>query len=622
MPLSWGSTPAASDIINAYDYPRHDDGDDDDDGSDFAPSIHDDGDDGDGEVGLVREASLGKRAKPSLRTINKPAADNGGALGSADAPTPPKDVPDLPDNNGHHTPPKAAAEVAVPASTYSGLKNQVDAGRQHRHQRSFSSSSDSSNDDHDLEKPPITKLPHPTLKELEMEDLNRGGYPDGNRRKRETKRPPRLNIDAVREAEERGSMTSLPDLIRRATRLAGNLDRGRTASRFGILDMLNAGGGGGDARGRPPGQRNSGSLSDILASFPPPGAATPSGDLHQYDRQANPDARLPDDDHPDAQRSRGRRRCCGMPRWAFILLCVALVIIVVAAVVVPVVLLVVIPRQRDSANAQTPASGPMSTDTCAAEHPCQNGGVSTGSLGSDSCGCVCVDGFSGSDCSAGDDSSCTTLDVSGASAEYQNATLGSALPRLFEGAGDNFSIPLDASKIVSLFNTENVSCTSENAIVTFNGHNQRRGPVRRRQYHRDPVTSRGVFENVENRRPEVPTPTSTESTSTHPSSSSSPSPSAISKRTLDFARVAVLFILQQTGDFKDATTANESIQRFFRSNSDSDDEDEDGDEKEGEGQFNKPMDVSCDDQEFELDFVRFSITLANGTVVGGGGTGG
>ncbi|KAK5104199.1 hypothetical protein LTS08_002085 [Lithohypha guttulata] len=52
------------------------------------------------------------------------------------------------------------------------------------------------------------------------------------------KRPPKLDINAVREAEKRGSMTSLSDLIRRATRLASNLDRGRTASSLGHLNMF------------------------------------------------------------------------------------------------------------------------------------------------------------------------------------------------------------------------------------------------------------------------------------------------------------------------------------------------------------------------------------------------
>lgn len=52
------------------------------------------------------------------------------------------------------------------------------------------------------------------------------------------RRPPKLDIDAVRQAESRGSMTSLPDLIRRATRLAASLERGRRpASRFDLDDF-------------------------------------------------------------------------------------------------------------------------------------------------------------------------------------------------------------------------------------------------------------------------------------------------------------------------------------------------------------------------------------------------
>ena len=43
--------------------------------------------------------------------------------------------------------------------------------------------------------------------------------------------PPRLNLDAVRDAEARGSLTSLPDLIRRATKLAAVLETGRPGSR-------------------------------------------------------------------------------------------------------------------------------------------------------------------------------------------------------------------------------------------------------------------------------------------------------------------------------------------------------------------------------------------------------
>lgn len=55
------------------------------------------------------------------------------------------------------------------------------------------------------------------------------------------RRPPRLNIDAVRDAEARGSLTSLPDLIRRATRLAAMMDNGkRPASRLNDLSAFSS----------------------------------------------------------------------------------------------------------------------------------------------------------------------------------------------------------------------------------------------------------------------------------------------------------------------------------------------------------------------------------------------
>lgn len=55
------------------------------------------------------------------------------------------------------------------------------------------------------------------------------------------RRPPRLDLDVVRDAEARGSLTSLPDLIRRATRLASMIDKGRRpTSQFNELDFPEA----------------------------------------------------------------------------------------------------------------------------------------------------------------------------------------------------------------------------------------------------------------------------------------------------------------------------------------------------------------------------------------------
>lgn len=55
-----------------------------------------------------------------------------------------------------------------------------------------------------------------------------------------TNRGLRIDMDAVREAESRGSLTSLPDLIRRATQLAAMIDKGRrpTSRMDNLTDFL------------------------------------------------------------------------------------------------------------------------------------------------------------------------------------------------------------------------------------------------------------------------------------------------------------------------------------------------------------------------------------------------
>jgi hypothetical protein len=51
------------------------------------------------------------------------------------------------------------------------------------------------------------------------------------------RRPPKLDLNAVRDAEARGSLTSLPDLIKRATKLAAMIDKGkRPGSRLNNLN--------------------------------------------------------------------------------------------------------------------------------------------------------------------------------------------------------------------------------------------------------------------------------------------------------------------------------------------------------------------------------------------------
>jgi len=150
-----------------------------------------------------------------------------------------------------------------------------------------------------------------------------------------------IDVSLVQSAEARGSMTSLSDLIKRATKLASNLDRGKTASRLG-LDFF---GGGTNASSevleklRGLQDENSDRRSrDLL------GAGTQGGARGSTSGFSSMLSRGPVGGGGEAgdgeKRLKQGRRCCGMPLWAFVLIIVVLVLLVAAAVVVPVVLLV------------------------------------------------------------------------------------------------------------------------------------------------------------------------------------------------------------------------------------------------------------------------------------------
>ena len=167
----------------------------------------------------------------------------------------------------------------------------------------------------------------------------------------------KLDIDAVRDAEARGSLTSLSDLIKRATRVASNLDRGKTASRLG-MNFLDAGSDSDQERYRNAylnagtgDERRKSSLSDILASFPPPGLATPTGSrggdvrrgsLGNWSSGLRHSAMVLPSESDAAEVRKKKRRCCGMPLWLFVVLAVLVFLLIAAAVVVPVVLIVVV----------------------------------------------------------------------------------------------------------------------------------------------------------------------------------------------------------------------------------------------------------------------------------------
>lgn len=328
--------------------------------------------------------------------------------------------------------------------------------------------------------------------------------------------------------------------------------------------------------------RRTGSLSDMLASFPNPSLATPDNCgswpifLSRSD-QRNAQPLRSNDDGPDARHA--ERRCCGMPRKWFILLCILLFIIVALAILLPV-FLVAVPQQNAS-----------SENSCSQTTPCRNGGVSVAS-GTD-CSCVCSNGYMGSNCTVAGDSSCVTSEVENGTIS-KKATMGSFLPHLFAVSQPKFGIALDSVTIMALFSKYNVSCKTENAVVSFNNAFQSSSNSRRSielpletdrgdgesddvpsqtlysiptgvvLAARSTATSNGiVYDDT------LGSPTQTASTDTATQTSTAETKPASSTTTtlpeavLEFSQVAVLYILQMTGSLDSALYSESQIRVFL-----------------------------------------------------------
>lgn len=218
MPESWGTpSPAQS---PSYTDAFYDDTIVEEGSLSEAHSMHDDGD----ESRLVRSASIGRRAKAALVTTGtQEATEKAEEEGQRPSPTPVQPSP-FPGGTGYldassnssSTVPSARTPKASPAGaalTADAMLNAYDAA--------------SATDPREFKRMSVSPQPPPLAAQ----------QPRGFSRLSAIRRPPRLDMDAVRDAEARGSMTSLPDLIRRATRLAASLDRGkRPASRINDLD--------------------------------------------------------------------------------------------------------------------------------------------------------------------------------------------------------------------------------------------------------------------------------------------------------------------------------------------------------------------------------------------------
>ncbi len=447
----------------------------------------------------------------------------------------------------------------------------------------------------------------------------------------EQKPPSRLHRTGSERGEVRTSQSSLPELIRRAAKLASNLDRNRSRSRSDAWDEFSQ-------NEKSAHSNDTNTISDILAAFPSP-SSSPPGERRTPRRTSpvgksslsNQSSKVGADPH----KHRGRR-CCGMPAWAFALLCLVLLLLVAAAVIIPVTL-IVLPKQREN-EVPTLAS-------CIQKSPCSNGGINV--LIENSCRCVCTNGLTGTACTTLSEQGCTTSDFKDGQSGtiYRNATTGSGIPRILLNADRNFSIPLNATSLLSLFSSTNLSCADQNQLITFSGQERRRSLPRQSAMPklvssneraevepsvRPPHTTQAPFlapallardealpSPVENDFfrdddtgiitsneiilagptnvfvPNLPSTTIASGNSV-PTSAVAPVP----QRAIDFARVAVLFIFQETS-LSEAVVARDRLSETL---------------KNAQTYDLSPVQAGSS---IEVDFGKLMLVLGNGTVLGG-----
>ena len=201
--------------------------------------------DHDESSGLVRQASLGKQYKPSLTTVNqrkghsplKPTPVDQTALAnettvfveSVDS----DEYDEKPSNDG-----------SMEGTTF--FRNTSEESNENRKEALLGEKAASPNGSYRSQSP--AEFVDPRVERI-IGGLERGGaiasgttppHISSPPVSPTPRRPKPIDVDRVKRAESRGSLTSLTDLIRRATKVKNNLEKGRTASRLGMLDFFSS----------------------------------------------------------------------------------------------------------------------------------------------------------------------------------------------------------------------------------------------------------------------------------------------------------------------------------------------------------------------------------------------
>ncbi|EXJ58657.1 hypothetical protein A1O7_06085 [Cladophialophora yegresii CBS 114405] len=614
---------------------------------------------------IVRQASLGKRAKPALTTIRNRE--------SQPEPNIPENFPAPPTQTSRKTTMEAlsaAVAAGMSSAPHVGSRSETPVSRGHTPIRMPFDTSPPASPSADREFLQTPKSPN-TIVSGKMLGQAAGSVhsqkstnpllglgieqPSMSDKIPANRRPPRLDMDAVREAESRGSTTSLADLIKRATRLAANLDRGRTASRLGMLDMF----GSTEKLGIPGTQNRHSTMSDMLSAFPAPAiGGTPTKRDTAWPLGEKSDAYASTTDLSRGPPGKQRRKCCGLSLPVFIIVLIAGIVLIAAAVLIPI-FLVLVPKQHKNSN---------ELSDCASKHPCRNGGTSI--VSNNVCVCVCSNGFTGSQCeTSGNTDDCMTITLNDGDTEYKNATIGSSILPSLTDTQNRFDIPLNVSTILSVFSFNNLSCIGENSMVDFNSSALNQGANSKRFVmipglepqpsainglpHSPRITARAGAdcseEHLEKRQDgqsagtttsngivfaqssptigaiapttavvagvsasasvsETSTPIASATVSSSQSNSTptteAQSPSTVTDKEVEFAKLVVLYVLQESRAVSVAVNAQQRMESYFSAQT-------------SDNATSSVVDVGLGNLVLTADFDTFSITKADGEVIGG-----
>jgi hypothetical protein len=278
---------------------------------------------------------------------------------------------------------------------------------------------------------------------------------------------------------------------------------------------------------------------------------------------------------PPGNRNR-KRQICGFSRKAFFSLVIIAFFLIAAAVILPV-FLIVLPRKNQST---TSTSVPVASalQNCEKSNPCSNGGTVVINL-DQSCGCICTNGFTGPRCNTQSNAGCTSIAATGTT----SASVGTQVPDLIQAAQKNFSIPLDPTELSSAFAASNMTCTTENAIVTFPSTSSQKqvqnselqnaieksgsGSGTEKLQRRTGIDYAGASSSATL----VPASTATTAAASTTTSATSvgietgPPAPGTNSTAKEFAKVGILFVLQDSRELAVAVSAQENLSQYFLS---------------------------------------------------------